>query len=107
MKQVGAIVGIVAGVLLFQVGSAAAGPAKNGKAVIYAKVDTNDGTVLSFGGAKTTGATGSPIGSNTVDVTFTGKYPMDITPDQVIVQATCEFGNFCVANATVLAATPT
>src|SRR5262245_57607534 len=97
---------VVAGfgvLFLFAARPAVAGPAKNGKAVAYAKVNLNDASVRSFGG-KTSAAVGTLNSPGDVNVVFTGKFPKGITIDQVIVQATCEYGGFCVANGQVDAA---
>jgi len=103
MKATRVVVAISAALLLGTVHPAAAGPSKNGKAVAYAKVDLNTPSVLSFGGPKITAASAMNAGGpGSTDVTFTGKFPTGVTPDQVILQATCESGAYCVSNADVI-----
>jgi hypothetical protein len=80
---------------------------KSGAAVAYAKADILTQTVLSFGGKGTTAAAVSGGQSNSfIDVKFTGKYPKDVTVDQVIINATAQSSDFGVANATVVSASP-
>ena len=99
---------ISAALLLGSALPAAAGPSKNGKAVAYAKVNLNTPQVLSFGGAKITAAAATDAGGpGNAYVTFTGKFPTGVTMDQVILQATCESGLYCVANAEVVGVTAT
>jgi hypothetical protein len=80
---------------------------KSGAAVAYAKADIASQTILSFGGKGTLAAAVSGGSSNAfIDVKFTGKYPKDITVDQVIVNATAQSSDFGVANAIVQSASP-
>jgi hypothetical protein len=81
---------------------------KSGVAVAYAKADILNQVVLSFGGKGTTAAEAtSGDGLNFIEVTFTGKYPKDITADQVIINATAQTSFFPVANAIVSDVNPT
>lgn len=105
---------VVAAVVVWGAGAAkvaAAKPSsqsKSGIAVAYAKVDIADEVLLSFGGKGTTAAEVTFGDSNSFAIVqLTGKYPKDITSDQVIVSATAEFDCFCVATAGVLSANPT
>ena len=75
---------------------------KSGAAVAFAKVNLYTGSLLAFGGKGTATATLSATDSNGwAEVTFTGKYPKDISADQVIITATCQTYNYGVANAYV------
>jgi hypothetical protein len=103
------VVALAIVVVMFRAGSvkaAAVKPSaqsKSGAAVAYAKVDLLAGSLLSFGGKGTTSAVISDSSvSNWVDVTFTGKYPKDVTEDQVIINATCQSDDYGVANAQVI-----
>ena len=100
---------------MFQAGSVKAAAAKassqskSGAAVAYAKVSTHTQSIQTFGGKGTTGAvvTDGDV-DDWVQVTFIGKYPKDITTDQVIVNVTAEAnGDWAVANAQVYDANPT
>ena len=83
----------------------------SGVAVAFAKADIGTGDLLSFGGKGTTEATitdRNPT-SGEIQVTFTGKYPKNITKDNIILNATHEssstFG--VVADAFAYEASPT
>jgi hypothetical protein len=84
-----------------------AGPATTGAAIGFARVNLGDGTVAAFGGKGTKSVSTGPTGGPGLAVSFVGKFPKDLTPDQVIVQATAEAfeGNLAVANAVVSFAT--
>jgi hypothetical protein len=80
----------------------AGSPAKSGVASAFAKVNIGAGGLLTFGGKGTTAAAVSSTDSNSyAEVTFTGKYPKDITSDKIVITATCESDNYGVANAYV------
>jgi hypothetical protein len=76
-----------------------ASAAKKGAAVGYAKVAIN-GTVLAYGGKGTTGVTSFADGGAQT-VTFTGKYPDDLSPGKVIATSTAEASIYGVTNLTV------
>lgn len=84
---------------------------KSGAAVAFAKVRLDSGAILTFGGKGTKTAEMSDFLANGfVDIKFVGKYPKDLSSDQVILHATAQSStgvNFGVANAMVLNATPT
>jgi hypothetical protein len=114
-KLITTVAALVMVAAMFQAGSVkAGGPAKpssqskSGVAVAYAKANIGTLSLLSFGGKGTTSAavTGGVI-SNYVDITFTGKYPKDITADQVILNATAKSYDFGVANTEVVSVNPT
>ena len=80
----------------------------NGVALGFARVhldDANDPTVLSFGGKGTKSANVGVSPGAGVIVLFAGRYPKNISPDSVIVQATAEGGTAAVANGVVVTAT--
>lgn len=75
---------------------------KSGVAVAYAKASIGTGSLLSFGGKGTTIAFITEADqTGSLQVTFNGKYPKDLTLDQVIPCATTDNGNFAVANASI------
>jgi len=80
----------------------------SGVALGFARVhlaDANDPTIVSFGGRGTrTASVGMSPGPGVI-VLFAGRYPKNIAPDCVIVQATAEGGTAAVANAVVVTAT--
>src|SRR5437868_1082270 len=84
----------------------AASAAKKGASVGYARIATDD-TVLAFGGKGTTGVVSTAVVPGEHQVTFTGKYPADITIDKVILNSTSEATNYGVTNARVTAASAT
>ena len=111
-KFITTVVALVIVAAMFRAGSVkAAGvkpssQSKSGAAVAYAKASISTGSILSFGGKGTTSAVVSGTDSNSyVDVTFTGKYPKDITEDQVIINATAQSSDYGVANTVVISAT--
>jgi hypothetical protein len=77
-----------------------AGAAKKGAAVGYARIDVS-GAVVAFGGKGTTNVASIADGFGTQTVTFTGKYPDDLTADKVIVTTTAQALNYGVSNAFV------
>ena len=81
--------------------------ASSGVAIGFARVNLGDGAVAAFGGKGTrSGVTGASGGSGLV-VSFTGRFPKNLAPEQVIVQATAEAGGLSVANAVVSLASQT
>ena len=81
---------------------------KSGAAIAYARVSIEHGSLLSFGGKGTTfAAIAGADQTGFVEVRFDGKFPKDLTVDQVIPVATADLGNFGVANASVESANPT
>jgi hypothetical protein len=85
----------------------AGGPATGGVAIGFARVKLDDGTVSAFGGKGTKSVTTGPSGTGLL-VSFTGKFPKNLTSDQVIVQATAEASDgqlLAVANGIVSLAT--
>jgi hypothetical protein len=83
---------------------------KGGAAVAFAKANIAQSLVNGFGGKGTTFAQVSDVnvGQGEIELTFTGKYPKDITADTVIVNVTPEISvASCVANAFVNSASPT
>jgi len=85
-----------------------ASESKKGVAEGYAKVDLTTGTVLAFGGKRTTAVgTASCAGVGSCEVTFTGNYPTDIAIDKVIVNSTAQSFSFGVTNAVVTGVSPT
>ena len=80
----------------------------SGVALCFARVhldDANDPTIVSFGGKGTkTAAVGMSPGPGVI-VLFAGRFPKNISPDSVIVQATAEGGAAAVANGVVVTAT--
>jgi len=86
-----------------------ASEAKKGVVEAYAAVDTATCTLVTFGGKRVTGATlGSLCGVGFGNVTFTGKFPSDITSNKVIVNTTGRsFVSNSVTSAIVVNATPT
>lgn len=84
----------------------AGGPSSAGVAIGFARVRLSDGVVSAFGGKGTKNADTGPTGTGVI-VFFDGRYPKNLTRDQVIVQATAEAdeaGQHAVANAIVASA---
>ena len=81
---------------------------KSGDAVAYARARIGTGSLATFGGKGTISAfiTGADQ-TGFVEVTFYGKYPKDLTVDQVTTVAMASRGNFGVANADVVVANST
>jgi hypothetical protein len=79
---------------------------RKGASIAYAKLSDATGTVMAFGGKGTTQAVASG-GGGYWSVTFTGKFPADVTAERLILQSSCESGNYGVANSYVASATPT
>lgn len=82
-----------------------AGPATSGMSVAFARVElsNSDRTVTAFGGKGTKSAETGMAGDGVL-ISFRGKYPKNLTPAMVMVQATAEAGEgaeFAVANAVV------
>jgi hypothetical protein len=99
----------IAATLAFAAAPARAGNVgASGVALGFARVhlaDANDPTIVSFGGRGTrTASVGMSPGPGVI-VLFAGRYPKNIAPDDVIVQATAEGGTAAVANAVVVTAT--
>ncbi len=67
----------------------AGSPTTSGVAIGFARVKLDDGTVTAFGGKGTKTVTTGPSGTGLV-VSFNGSFPKNLTPEQVIVQATAE-----------------
>lgn len=84
-----------------------ASAAKKGVAVGTAKVSLFTSTVLAKGGKGTTAVSINSVSSGHVFLKFTGKYPDDITPGNVILQMSAENGNYGVTNGSVATASPT
>jgi hypothetical protein len=82
-----------------------AGLAKKGAAVAYAKVSA-DGFVEAAGGKGTTSAS-SVAGDGTQTITFLGKYPDDLTANNVIPTSTAQAANYGVTNVNVVYADAT
>ncbi|HUI05957.1 MAG TPA: hypothetical protein VL486_03015 [Verrucomicrobiae bacterium] len=81
---------------------------KSGVAVAYAKAYIGGPTLLSYGGKGTTSAAITDSDTNSfVNITFTGKYPKDLTLDEVIVNTPCQSLDYGVANGNVVSATST
>ncbi len=78
---------------------------KKGGSIAYAKLSVATGSVVAFGGKGTAQASSSGGGFWTV--TFTGKYPEDITADHLILQSSCQSFDYGVANSYVQSASPT
>ena len=110
MKKLVSTVTICAVVAMFAPSplAIAGSPSKSGAAVAFAKVNLGTGNLVTFGGKGTKSAsiTDTDIGSY-AEVTFTGKYPKDVTTDQIVINATCESDNYGVANAFAVSATST
>lgn len=85
----------------------AADSAKSGAAVAFAKVNLSDGTLKTFGGKGTKTATIDYSDTGYAEVRFDGNYSKNITPEKVVINATCESDNYGVANAYVVSATST
>ena len=100
---------VAAGVILAaMVQPAVAGPAKTGKSVAFASVDTGTGMLATFGGKGTTSATSSAgLGPGCALVNFVGRYPRTITPNQIVLEATAQTGDFGVASAQAGTVSPT
>jgi len=89
-------------------GSAAADASRRGLPVAYAAIDGASGMVVAYGGKGTAAANSSrQQTSNNIVVTFSGRFPSDITPDKVILQTTAKLAYYEVAGAKVEDATPT
>ncbi|HXC50509.1 MAG TPA: hypothetical protein VN634_06495 [Candidatus Limnocylindrales bacterium] len=84
-----------------------ASAAKKGAAVGLANVSLFAGTIASKGGKGTTDVTITSFSPGFVDLKFTGKYPDDITPGNVILQSTAQSANYSVTNGFVSSASPT
>jgi hypothetical protein len=113
-RYIGIVIALVTVAAVFQAESVKAAAAKrssqskSGMAVAYAKANIGTGTILSFGGKGTTAAEVTAANlSQDIWITFTGKYPKDITTNQVILNATAQAHDYGVANARVYTANPT
>jgi hypothetical protein len=88
--------------------SSIASTSKSGVAIACAKVNIATASVLGFGGKCTTAAVASGGDSNAYTfVTFTGKYPKDISTNNVIINLTTKANNYGVANGYIWTANAT
>ncbi|HKC49851.1 MAG TPA: hypothetical protein VKF60_03595 [Myxococcota bacterium] len=76
-------------------------------AIGFARVNLGDGAVAAFGGKGTKSVVTGSLGGPGLVVSFTGKFPKNLAPEQVIVQATAEAAGLSVANAVVSLASQT
>jgi hypothetical protein len=100
----------VVSALLLGAGPAAAGdPRRTGVPIGYAAIDGLSGTVRAIGGRGTTSATGIPpaAGARIYRITFAGRYPFDIAPEQVVGLATANTFEFVGTSVRVASASPT
>jgi hypothetical protein len=84
--------------------------ATSGVAIGFARIKLGDMSVSAFGGKGTKSVTTGLSGGTGVAVSFSGKFPKNLIPDQVIVQATAEAAEpdlLAVANAVVSLASAT
>ena len=101
------MIGMILGLATTAAATTVASESKTGVAEAYAAIDTSSCTILAFGGRRATGASASLCGGGIATVTFTGKFPTDITPSKVIVNSSALAAAFDVTDDGVLAATPT
>ncbi len=75
--------------------------------IAFARVDNLGGTVTSFGGSGTTGASVDASSKGETQVHFTGNYPAGITANKLTVLTSCEEPSFAVSDNRVSGATAT
>src|SRR5262245_29675722 len=82
---------------------------RSGAAVAFAKIAVSNQLegILTFGGKGTTSCFGSFPAIGSAIVTFRGKYPKDLTTDQVVINITASTGSFGVGNGDVVSANST
>jgi hypothetical protein len=101
------MIGVILGLATTAGATTVASESKKGVAEAYAAIDTSSCTILAFGGKRATGASASLCGGGIALVTFTGKFPTDITPNNVIVNSSAGSSAFDITNDLVLTANPT
>jgi hypothetical protein len=101
------VIAMIASLATTATATTSASEAKKGAVEAYAAIDIGACTILGFGGKRATAATAGSCVLGFGQVTFTGKFPTDITASKVILQTTAQSSFFDITNAYVVSATPT